>query len=191
MDHVVSVDAQPSCTIDTDKSIVVQMQDWTLEIHRETGGGVVDADSLDTYLNSLADVHAAISFTPQGRLSARFAVPASDPAGAAVNAIRVEEAATVAAGIGGDVTAIVLADARTPDGEATWIRTPLLSLTDIGKLLGVSRQRASQLANNHPLFPAPAARPSTGPLFEAAAVSAFRDSWARKSGRPTRQAANS
>ena len=65
--------------------------------------------------------------------------------------------------------------------DATWVRTPLLNLTAIGDRLGVSGQRAAQLAHDHPLFPAPVE--ADKPLYEQAAVEAFADVWERKTGR--------
>jgi len=85
-----------------------------------------------------------------------------------------ERAAAATAGLTCAVTALTVADAATPDGDATWIRTPLLGLTDIGKLIGVSRQRAGQLAAEHPLFPPAVARAGVGPLYEEVAILAFQ-----------------
>ncbi len=92
--------------------------------------------------------------------------------------------AAVAADLAGVVTAVVVADATTPDGEATWVRTPLLSLSEIGELLGGSRQRAGHAAHDHALFPPRAASYAERPLYEAAAIEAFADAWYRKTGRP-------
>ncbi len=163
------------------------MRDWNVELHRETGRGDPDRDALDTYLDQLVDQHAALSVTPQGRVSARLTVAVADPAAAVSLALEAEDAAAAAADLGGYVTAVTVADAATPDGEATWIRTPLLGLTDIGKVLGVTRQRAAELAKEHALFPPAVVRSSTGSLFEEAAISAFKDSWERKVGRPAGQ----
>ncbi len=163
------------------------MSEWTVELHRETGGGEPDRDALDTYLDQLVEVHAAVSATPQGRVSARLTITAPNPATAVAAALEADTAASAAAGLTGPVTALTVADASTPDGDATWIRTPLLGLTDIGKLLGVSRQRAGQLATEHPLFPTAVARAGVGPLYEEVAILAFRDSWERKGGRPAGQ----
>jgi hypothetical protein len=102
-------------------------------------------------------------------------------------ALEAEDAAATKAELGGYVTAVTVADAATPDGEATWIRTPLLGLTDIGKLLGVSRQRAAELAKDHALFPPAVVRTASGSLFEEGAINAFKDSWERKVGRPAGQ----
>lgn len=160
------------------------MKDWTVELHRETGRGDPDRTALDTYLDALSDNHAALSVTRQGRISSRLTVTTPDPPAAAARALEAEEAANAVARLGGHVTAVIVADADTFDGEATWIRTPLLGLTDIAKRLGVSRQRAGQLANDHPLFPPAATRAGSGPLYEEVAILAFQDNWERKAGRP-------
>ena len=158
------------------------MRDWTVELHRETGRGDPDRDTFGTYLDDLVVHHVALSATPQGRVSTRLTVTATDPATAVAHALEAEDAAATKAGLGGHVTAVTVADAATPDGEATWIRTPLLGLTDIGKLLGVSRQRASELAKDHALFPPAVVRTSTGSLFEEAAISSSRSTTAASVG---------
>ena len=160
------------------------MIDWTLELHRETGRAHLGWDTLDTYVAALATHQATVSATPQGRVSLRLTVAATDAATAVAAALSAEEAAAAAAELDGVITAIVVADAASPDGEASWVRTPLLSISEIGGLLGVSRQRASQLSHDHPLFPHRAASYAGRPLYEAAAIEAFADVWHRKTGRP-------
>ncbi len=160
------------------------MIDWTVELHRETGRSDPDRDSLDRYLAALAVHDAAVSATPQGRVSPRLTINAADAATAVGEALEAEEAAATTADFGGVVTAVVVADANTPDGETNWVRTPLLSLSEIGEMLGVSRQRSSQLARDHPQFPHQAASYAGRPLYEAAAIEAFADVWHRKTGRP-------
>lgn len=61
----------------------------------------------------------------------------------------------------------------------------LLGLAEIGKMLGVSRQRVGQLAQT-PTFPAPAAKLATGPVWTLPAVERWSANWPRKSGRPAR-----
>jgi len=160
------------------------MIDWTVEMHRETGGGEPGRHALDAYLAALTAQHARVTATAHGRVSPRLTVSAPDVAAAARIAVSAEETAAAAAGLEGVVTAVVATDASTPDGEATWVRTPLLNLTAIGKRLGVSRQRAGQLAQDHPRFPAPVE--AAVPLYEEAAIEAFADAWDRKTGRPPR-----
>lgn len=89
---------------------------------REAGGGAPSLDALDAYLAALALLHGAVSASPHGRVSPRVTVVADDAPKAVELAMAAEEAAAQAAGIGGVVTALVVADAATRDGESTWIR---------------------------------------------------------------------
>ncbi len=163
------------------------MREWTVELHRETGRASPDEDFLETYLDGLIDHHPAVGATPQGRVTSLMTIAAADPVEATSIALDAESAAAAAATLDGRVTAVVVADAATPDGEATWVRTPLLGYTEVGKLLGVSRQRAKQLADDHPAFPPASARADRGPLYEEVAIKAFKDTWKRKVGRPAGQ----
>lgn len=62
-----------------------------------------------------------------------------------------------------------------------------VGLTEIGDLLGVTRQRAYQLSRK-PDFPAPVAETKAGRIWDRAAVEAWAASWDRSSrgGRPKR-----
>ena len=55
---------------------------------------------------------------------------------------------------------------------------PLMGLTEIAELLGVSRQRAHQLAATYG-FPKPMARLAVGPIWKRADI----EQWARETGR--------
>ena len=59
----------------------------------------------------------------------------------------------------------------------------LMGLKEIADLLGVSRQRAGQLAATEG-FPQPVARLAAGPIFESADVEAWAKTRNTKSGRP-------
>lgn len=59
----------------------------------------------------------------------------------------------------------------------------LVSLTEIGKMLDVTKQRAGQLAARAD-FPPPVVRLASGPLYAKAAVEQFVKTWTRKTGRP-------
>jgi hypothetical protein len=54
----------------------------------------------------------------------------------------------------------------------------MVNLSDIGRLLGVSRQRAAQLAEHHD-FPEPAGQMGRGKVWRRVDV----EKWARASGR--------
>lgn len=64
-------------------------------------------------------------------------------------------------------------------------RPPLVGIAEIAEILGVSRQRASQLQTK-PDFPAPTATLRSGPVWYAGDITRFADSWARRGGRPAK-----
>lgn len=65
----------------------------------------------------------------------------------------------------------------------------LIGLAEIAEILGVSKQRAKELADTYPDFPAPIARPAMGPIYLRPSVVAFEQRWPRKrTGRPRRTA---
>jgi predicted DNA-binding transcriptional regulator AlpA len=62
----------------------------------------------------------------------------------------------------------------------------MIGATDVGRVLGVTRQRVYQLAELYADFPSPAATPSRGALWDSSAIRA----WAaieRPEGRPTNE----
>jgi hypothetical protein len=61
----------------------------------------------------------------------------------------------------------------------------LVGIAEIAELLGVSRQRASEL-QTRPGFPAAVAKLKSGPVWRKGDLSRFADTWERKSGRPRR-----
>ena len=62
---------------------------------------------------------------------------------------------------------------------------PLLGVSELGDLLGVSRQRASIVAKS-PTFPRPVTILQAGPVWTEPSVRRFIDEWERKPGRPRR-----
>jgi len=66
-------------------------------------------------------------------------------------------------------------------------RPELVGIAEIAEILGVSRQRASQLQTK-PDFPGPTATLRAGPVWYAGDISRFADTWARKGGRPAKSA---
>jgi predicted DNA-binding transcriptional regulator AlpA len=59
----------------------------------------------------------------------------------------------------------------------------LVGVSELAELLGVSRQRASELANSK-TFPKPVAQLSSGPVWVEAAVRRYENEWPRRPGRP-------
>ena len=61
----------------------------------------------------------------------------------------------------------------------------LVGVTELAQLLGVSRQRASELARSRD-FPAPIAVLRSGPVWRKTAIARHVGKWERRPGRPRR-----
>jgi hypothetical protein len=59
----------------------------------------------------------------------------------------------------------------------------LVGASEVGTMLGVSRQRVHQL-RDLTAFPAPLVEVAMGPLWDARAIEAFEREWSRRPGRP-------
>jgi hypothetical protein len=59
----------------------------------------------------------------------------------------------------------------------------LAGVAELAQALGVSKQRASELAGS-PAFPRPLAQLRSGPVWDLAAIGNFKASWRRTPGRP-------
>ncbi|MGH2769000.1 MAG: hypothetical protein ACRDJF_00515 [Actinomycetota bacterium] len=59
--------------------------------------------------------------------------------------------------------------------------TPLVGVTELARILGVSRQRASELARSR-TFPKPLANLASGPVWAEDAVRSFSKTWNRRPG---------
>jgi len=60
----------------------------------------------------------------------------------------------------------------------------LVGVAEVADLLGVSKQRVSELRDS-PRFPAPASDLRSGPVWTRATIERFVESWERKPGRPS------
>lgn len=102
---------------------------------------------------------------------------------AALRAAR--EAHTATFGTPGDPTEIRVLPEDIYQQEIAHPRTlDLLGTTEIGELLEVSRQRAAELADTHPEFPAAIGETSRGRVWTRDSIVKFEQRWNRKSGRP-------
>ncbi|WP_143020327.1 hypothetical protein [Sinosporangium album] len=87
----------------------------------------------------------------------------------------------------GDILPFLGISAGRDGGTASELAPSLVGYIEISTLLGVSRQRARELAEKHGLFPAPVARLATGPVFTLESVQEFLSKWERKGGRPPKK----
>ncbi|NJP33706.1 hypothetical protein HCJ94_17380 [Micromonospora sp. HSS6-12] len=106
---------------------------------------------------------------------------------AAVRALRAAHAQVV----GGPVTITGLRVLTAADHERELAYPPALDLVgtaEVAQMLGVSTQRAGELARTNPAFPAPVATLKMGPVWTRASIEAFDRGWERRSGRPPKTA---
>lgn len=64
------------------------------------------------------------------------------------------------------------------------LRAALLGVAELAELLGVSRQRASELATQSN-FPSPVAQLTATPVWDKATIGNFLKEWKRTPGRPS------
>jgi hypothetical protein len=59
-----------------------------------------------------------------------------------------------------------------------------VGVSEIAEILGVSKQRVSELRSTHAAFPVPVAELAAGPVWSLSTLQRFIANWPRKSGRP-------
>lgn len=160
-------------------------QDWSVTF---TYDAAADEDTLRRVEDSLelgADVDAFGAAAPlDHRVTVTLFLTAHDPG----DAIEYGRKALLRAGAQdsfcGLPVAIEAVTAVEQERRAELPTLPeLVGASEVGDMLGVSRQRVHQL-RNHTTFPAPLVEVAMGPLWDARAVEAFAREWSRRPGRP-------
>lgn len=175
------------------------MNELEWEVHIEAAGeGSVDEDLLADFAEHLVEFGASVTGSAEepvdgkSRFGASFGVFADSPVQAIVTASEVFLTAMKKTGL--PEWPIVKVELMTADELATAVEQPtvpeLVGITEISHILGVSRQRASELARS-PKFPKPVTELASGPVWIAPNISRFVDEWERRPGRPRKDAARS
>lgn len=167
---------------------------YTVHIETRASAGdtqVVSYDAIDALMDLLAPHEGIVSGGPEWTSwDATVGVDAADPAealnfGAGIVLEYAEKAGlpswpTVKAEVvRDDVLEEELSKPNIPD---------LVSGPEAAAVLGVSKQRVHQLAAEHPDFPKPLYELAAGKLWDRGAIERFREQWARKPGRPRKEA---
>jgi hypothetical protein len=164
------------------------MRAFSVEIEaRILGDAEAAAEGLLGALERRGDLAPVVS-AGRGSLAARFDVPARDPAEAARAAVALWTDAV--AGLHASVGEIELLEVTTPERlerELERDDEELLGVSEIAELLGVSRQRVSEL-RRRPGFPAPLAELAAGPVWKRTQLERFVARWPRRPGRPKARA---
>ncbi len=152
--------------------------DWTVHIEIDTDAPINDDD-----LWTLAEIGGSLTGTAGDRhvgLTATESAPDGDQA--LTQALSRVRALTPAALVSAQVMTVAEADRRLADPAFP----ELVGVSEVARLLGVTRQRASALQTNQ-AFPAPVATLASGPIWRRSDLTSFEDSWARQVGRPRSQ----
>jgi DNA-binding CsgD family transcriptional regulator len=176
-----------------------RMSDEMVNVSIETwGGGVdsVDGDLLDDLIDSLIDLGASGPSVGGGGLaggpSGTFSVPTGHAAtevarvGSTIRrAVEIFEEACVRVGLRHrGIARVDLMDDRYLDLWLNQEPETYLGVSEVAELLGVSKQRVSELRRTHPEFPEPVADQAAGPVWAKSSLGLFLDEWPRRAGRP-------
>jgi hypothetical protein len=168
---------------------------WSVTIEAESdesdGGGVVGSDKLDDLLSVLDHFSPVVIVPPEEPRGTpiRYGVDLSVLADAAAEATDIAVAAfeTAVKEIGLPEWPIVklgvITEAELDASLATSNFPTLLGVSELADLLGVSKQRASELARTAS-FPSPVATLASGPVWVEHAVVRYLEEWERRPGRP-------
>jgi hypothetical protein len=156
------------------------MNEWSVNLELD---GQFTQDQAEDLIDRLGDRAAgAVSLSPT-RLGIRFYVEA-DFAHTAIERATKE----IQKLLGESAFTIAGAEAQTPEELDRVLERPtfpnLLGVTEVGRLLHVSRQRVDEIARTHENFPKPAVKLAAGPIWERAAIERFVEEWPRRAGRP-------
>lgn len=164
--------------------------DWSIEISWLAAGGdttAIDERSIEVLANEVHE-HAGVVSWGDHSYSVRLSVEAPEVGKAVDVAVGNCHEAVTKAGLPTWPIATVLA--QTPEALDIELSTPLypsiVGVTELAEMLGVSKQRASELARSQS-FPAPLTELASGPIWIQSNVRHFCETWERKPGRPRKK----
>jgi hypothetical protein len=163
--------------------------EWSVEI--DLVHGVRDRAALHERAIDLTEglrAQAASVRFSERTLSVRLSVEAGDVGSAVIRGVRTVSRAARHARLPG-MEAVARAEAESAGRLADRLAGPdgpnLAGISEIAAVLGVSKQRASQLAKSD-RFPPPISRLASGPIWKLGTVVGFAAEATRRPGRPPR-----
>lgn len=164
------------------------MAEWTVEIRisQQDGWDIPEQDTIDSFLDSLETGAPTMSVGETG-YGVQLAVDASDPIEAAKRAQSLLVRAAEHVGLSASpITLLAVQNAALQEEELSTSQLPnLLGVAEVAQLLGVSRQRVSQLARSR-AFPPPLMALASGPVWTEPSIRRHLDQWDRSPGRKAR-----
>jgi hypothetical protein len=160
-------------------------QDWSVTFTYDAAADEGTLRRIEDSLEHCVDVGAFVAAAPlDHRVTVTLFLRAHDPG----DAIEYGREALLHVGaresFDGLPVAIEAVTAAEQERRAELPTLPeLVGASEVGDMLGVSRQRVHQL-RDHAAFPAPLVEVAMGPLWDARAVEAFARAWSRRPGRP-------
>jgi hypothetical protein len=157
---------------------------WSVRVELAGAARDLDPDVVSDVLEALEDSAAVASLSARS-LGIRLCVDASEVLAAASKAAELVDAATRARGLSRSEWPIVGIAVATMDDLADELAqpnaVPLAGVAELAAVLGVSKQRASELARSR-TFPKPLVTLASGPVWAVAAVESFSRTWSRRPG---------
>ncbi len=167
------------------------MKEWSVElaIANPLGRGEAAEDVIDELVDHLARYSTVASYSAQ-ELTARFTLQAGSVEAAVTKGLGLFVTALGKTGFGADPV-FVRAEAETMadlDRRLMESNAPdIIGVAEVAGLLGVSKQRASELARS-PEFPRPIVVLAAGPVWRKTSIARHIATWIRHPGRPRKTA---
>lgn len=157
------------------------MAQWTCTVEAVNDTYTGDVEDLSDGLLARLGIQGAFAAFGDGRITATFPVDSRLVLQATETALKTWNKALDDS----SAWSVVSLTARRADQPDDLPGLPnLLGVAEVAKRLDVSKQRATELARTHRLFPPPIAELASGPVWTAWQIGAFQRSWTRKPGRP-------
>ncbi len=164
---------------------------WSVTIEAEDPSSSVDVndEALERFVAAL-EPHAGVVTGSGRRYGATLDVPKALDAPAAIAAAS-KIFRDIARSVELPEWTVVAARALTHDEQDRELARPLMpelvGVNEAAKILGVTRQRISQLMKaSNPVFPRPLQVLKATPVWTTSQIERFGELWVRKSGRPAR-----
>ncbi len=165
----------------------VPTREWSVRFGINRPDLVLSEDHADTIVSTLGVTHAASASYSPHELSVRFTLVTSLALKAVHEGLKHFTQALQRAGIPGPEESIVEAEIDAVEDLDRRLKEPnipkLAGVTEVAKILGISKQRVSMLARD-PNFPRPIEILAAGPVWKRVAILRHVGLWARKPGRP-------
>lgn len=158
-----------------------QHPDWVITFAYDAAA---DESALGAVEDALMDLDGTAAAAGPGRVTVTLHLPAAGPGEAVEAGVRLLAARWSPAAAGWREVGVDAVTEVEHERRAAGPTLPeLVGASEVGTILGVSRQRVHQL-REQPAFPAPLVEVAMGPLWDARAVEAFARAWSRRPGRP-------